>query len=759
MKRRTLLKLALVLPLAGCGGGNKNNPVPTHPIAGRVIFPAGVPLTLSSLKVETALGAVPIYSDGSCQIPTSPTATGPTLAWVRSESAVLYLGFVTEGDATIDAVSTAVALLYLSLGGFQAEEASKSILLSGLRKHAATTTLSQVITARVTALPTALVEGDAALGAALKTAHDTLVAELNTVGRVVATPQASRSRATTTASLLLEPATAQSNVRVDQTTAPQTFIATNQARRYCQVMTYEINRENKNGQRANPAKARLVSSVWLPSTPALGFKDTATGFFTHKTAFTPVSTDPITLSMNDGDAKTFFEVVVLGSSSLIGDPPIYSEPRYASEVGTWREIRADLNLSSWVADVLLGLLLELWGLRDFVAQKGAIREAVQKFRRDYAVIETRLFIAADAGDLSGALAEVLRLLATNPAFVEYMVSLSITLSPNLKSYLFADTVKNSTTLVAKSLMAVLNVAGLILGAGDLGAVLIDLAGSQQVDRWSATLVTSEVTLSPGTATIAPGDSLALSARLPNATGANLVYKWSLTGSNLANLSDAKEGKAGVSFETSGATVNLATTPSTQGVLTVTVEAFEIPTSGERVSRGTASATVTVEEEKVPFGSVLVKLSNPPGGGLDPTLKRLLSRIRVQVVSSTSAYIEPVWELYGLGGEKQTILFMDLDFGSSVKKNQTVSLAKTDKLAPVFMRLAGPTTGGAIVNFLASSGTLKVIEVYEDGKSVPQHIQFTASAEFYAQDAPELRFTATMDGWMTNIRRWGDPPTS
>ncbi|WP_309712429.1 hypothetical protein [Armatimonas sp.] len=616
MQRRNLLKLALALPLAGCGsgwqagfgpirdGGGGGSDIPTRLVMGRVVFPTGTPVTLTALKAETALGATSVANDGSCQLPTSPTATGPILAWVRNNTAILFLGFVTEGDATLDATSTALALLYLSLGGFQAEEASKPVLLSGLRKHAATATLAQVIAARVTTLPMALAEGDAALGAALKIAHETIVAELNAAGRAVATPQPTRSRATSSASLLVEPAVPQSNVRVDQTTAPQTFIATNQARRYCQVMTYEIDRENKSGQRANPAKARLVSSVWLTSTPALGFKDTATGFFSGKTAFTPVSTDPITLSMNDGDAKTFFEVVVLGSSSLVGDPPIYSEPRYAGEVAKWREIRADLNLSSWVADVLLGLLLELWGLRDFVAQKGAIREAVQKFRKDYAVIETRLFIAADAGDLSGALAEVLRLLATSPAFVEYMVSLAIALNPNLKSYLFADTVKNSTTLVTKSLLAVLNVAGLVLGAGDLGAVLVDLASSEQVDRWAATLVTSDVTLSPGTATIVPGDSLALSARLPNALGANIVYKWSLAGSDLATLTDVKEGKSGLSIETSGAEISLATTPSTKGTLTVTVEAVEIGTGGSRTSRGQAVSTITVNDD-VPFGAVRV----------------------------------------------------------------------------------------------------------------------------------------------------------
>ncbi|MBB6052645.1 hypothetical protein [Armatimonas rosea] len=743
LQRRNLLKLALALPLAGCGGGwqpgfgpikgggsGGDNSVPTRSVAGRVVFPTGTPVTLSALKVETALGAVAIDGNGSCQIPTSQTATSPTLAWVRNNTAVLYLGFVDDGDATIDATSTAVALLYLSLGGFQAEEVSKSLLLSGLRKHAATATLAQVVAARVTAVPTALAEGDAALGAALKTAHNALVAELSATGRATATPAPSRSRATTTASLLLEPAIAQSNLRVDQATAPQTFIATNQARRYCQVMTYEINRENKSGQRTNPSKARLVSSVWLPSTPALGFKDTATGFFSRKTAFTPVATDPITLSMNDGDAKTFFEVVVLGSSSLVGDPPVYSEPRYASEVGVWREIRADLNLSSWVADVLLGLLLELWGLRDFVAQKGAIREAVQKFRKDYATIETRLFIAADAGDLSGALTEVLRLLATNPAFVEYMVSLSITLSPNLKSYLFADTVKNSTALLAKSLMTVLNVAGLVLGAGDLGAVIVDLASSEPVERWSATLVTSDVTLSPALATIAPGDSLALSARLPNALGANIVYKWSLVGSDLATLTDVKEGKSGLSFETSGSDISLATTPSTKGTLTVTVEAVELSSGGNRTSRGQALSTVTVNDD-VPFGSVRVVFDGKT---------RILPKYSTQRLGSTTglalgALYQAVSTAYG----GKVALKLTLQFAT-----KTLVVGSTATVTSDYDLTYELPAGSDSLYFAPSApGTLTVTEVG------PGYFGYTLSVNLKGLRGVPTTGPATFKGWVTD----------
>ena len=745
MNRRKLLQLAFALPvttLAGCGsgwnlgfgpvnggGGGGSNNAPTRSVAGRVVFPAGAPVTLTALTAETALGANSLQSDGSCQLPVSQNATGPTLAWVRNNTSVLYLGFVTENDATIDATSTAVALLYLSLGGYQTEAADKPLLLRGLRTHTATATLAQVIAARVTALPTALGEGDAALGAALKAAHATLVAELNGAGRA-APPPTSRSRATSSASLQIEPADPQSNVRVDQTTAPQTFIATNQARRYCQVMTYEIDRENKSGQRTNPAKARLVSSVWLPSTPALGFKDTATGFFSRKTAFTPISTDPITLSMNDGDAKTFFEVVVLGSSSLVGDPPIYSEPRYASEVGKWREIRADLNLSSWVADVLLGLLLELWGLRDFVAQKGAIREAVQQFRKDYAVIETRLFIAADAGDLSTALAEVLRLLATNPAFVEYMVSLSIALSPNLKSYLFAETVKNSTLLLTKSLLAIINVAGLILGVGDLGAVLIDLATAQQVDRWSATLATSDVILSPATATISPGDSLALSARLPSSQGANILYKWSLAGSALATLTDTKEGKSGLSFETSGSEVSLATTPSTQGTLTVTVEAVEIGTGGSQTSRGQAVSTITVNDD-VPFGAVRVVFDGKT---------RILPKLSAQRLSGTTglavgALYQAVSSAYGgLVGLKLTLQF----------STKTLSVGSTALVTSDYDLTYELPSGHDSLYFAPSSpGTLTVTEVG------PGYFGFTLSVNLKGLRGVPTTGPATFKGWVVD----------
>ena len=66
--------------------------------------------------------------------------------------------------------------------------------------------------------------------------------------------------------------------------------------------------------------------------------------------------------------------------------------------------------------------------------------------------------------------------------------------------------------------------------------------------------------------------------------------------------------------------------------------------------------------------------------------------------------------------------------------QSVSLAKTSKSTPAFLRLHDPN--GTFADFRANSGSLTVMELVEDGKSVPRHIRF----------------------WMTDIRRWGDPPT-
>lgn len=623
MNRRKLLKLALALPvtsLAGCGsgwnlgfgpirgGGSSGDGIltGTRSVSGTLTLPAGFALTSSALMVKTGAGSQKVSSSGAFSAQVSTEPTGPTLAWCAASDKPILMGFLADTGAVLSARSTAVALLYFALGGHMVAATNKTFLLAQLDAHPAVGELETVITARLAANPSAIVEEDPAIGAALKTAVEAILTQRTTPSRAALPPKTRVTRAEGNALLLTTPNTLQSNVELLQGTAPHTIVLSNHARRYCQIYLYEVGKVDKNGLATNYTKAKVVSTTRLGSTRALGIMSTIFGFYSGQTAFVPVSTQPLPLTMATDAKKTLFEVVVLGSSSLTGDPAIYSDPRYIDAVSGWRESRLVLNFISWFADVLLGLLLEIWGLRDIATNEAAIEAAVTSLRALQIQSWFEVAAAVETGDFSRATQLFLKLCVSDTSFFLSIAAILSRLSPALQAILSKEALAASGQLALKLLLAPLNVVGVLVGGGDLGAVLWDLAHSEQADQWQATLFTSDVSLSPAAETIEPGDSLVLTANVPTVPGAaNIRYKWTLSGSSLANLSDAKEGKVGSSFETTGSVVTLATTPSTQGTLTVTVEANETAKDGSQVSHGQAQSQIKVNDD-VPFGMVKVK---------------------------------------------------------------------------------------------------------------------------------------------------------
>jgi hypothetical protein len=750
--------------LAGCGGGGAgagSSNLGVTSTAGTVALPSGFSLPMTTLKVETGLGSSALQANRGFTVNTLAQATGPTLAWLRTDSKVVLAGFIDSGHGVIDARSTALALLFFALGGQTIPAAEKAHLLQLIDADSTVGPLASVIALRIAANPTALADGDAQIGSALKTAVDAL--RSHTPSRSVKLGADSRagrlrsvSRTDDFGSLLqLSPAGLQSNVEVLQGDPPQSIIATNHARRYCSVFVYEIGTENKAGVRTDHPKAKLaMSSVSLFSTRALGVLSTIFGFFKRDTAFVPVSTSPITLSQANGVSKTFFEVVVLGSSTLLFDPGFFSEARYADEVTAWREELTELNLISWLGDIVFGLLLEVWGLRSLTANQAAVDAAIKSFRSLEGGAWAHIALLAGSGKLIEATKEFL-LFSTESAETAVRIRAALAaLLPEVGGSIGATEAAAGAKICLAMFQAAFAAAGVVLGAVDIGAVLYDLANSERGERWQATLVRQEVRISPAAITLKPGDGTSFSATIPGGTAGTIVYKWTVAAS-FAVLTDTTSGKSGRTFETSSAHVSLATTPSDRSNITVTVEALRVGDGGARTSLGTAQSAVTMkEEEDVPLGSVRVRLSNVPGTDLDQTLVRDLDRVRAQQVPAAQGakvpiLVESVHELVANFGPKNTQLFMLLDFGTAIKKGQSVDATLREHGVGLNMRLGGPTTGGAAVRFVATSGSIIVDAA--DVSSDSATIKFHGTAAMARQDDPGQTFTATLNGWISDIK--------
>ena len=225
-------------------------------------------------------------------------------------------------------------------------------------------------------------------------------------------------------------------------------------------------------------------------------------------------------------------------------------------------------------------------------------------------------------------------------------------------------------LIGKMLARALGVAGLILGAGDLGSVIHDLTVADDADRWNVTLLQPTLQISPPSVTIQPGGSQTFSAKLPVGVTGTIVYDWSTT-ALIGVLSDGA-GKTGRSFETSVATVTLQTTPSDVSPLTVSVIAYQVAPGGGRSTIGDANATVTLSTtapKTIPAGKLY--LENFPGnGGLygyafiaawfytfqyDPESSILLRHRRA--LTSISAYTKRKFRRARLGTRRRPISAM------------------------------------------------------------------------------------------------------
>lgn len=763
MERRQFLHWLLGVPvagstlLAGCGGsGSGSTGGGLTTTRGVTKLPTGFSMAPTALKVEAGLGGTAIKSDGTFQLTVWSKAAGPTLAWLRSVDKVVLIGFLDSDTNTIDAESSAVALLYFSLGGFMTPPENKKTLLGLIKADPAVPALKATIARRVAANPTALADGDAEIGSALKTATDAILAERPTRMATRAAAKATKpNRASGLDSLLqIDPSGLKSNLEVLQGTPAQSFIATNHARRWCKVFVYETGIQNSSGTKTTyPKVKQLLPSMPLSSTRALGVRTSIFGFFTGNSTFTPVSTDPFTLNLVDGSTQTYFDIVVLGSSSLLTDPAFFSDPKYADEVERWHSELIALNLISWLGDVVFGMLLEIWGVRGLTQSQAAVDAAIANFRNVEIAGWSAILTLAESGKFNEATTAFLAFSAQSAANAVRLRAALAPLLPALGVKVGQDELAAGAQVCLKMFLQALSVADLVLGAVDLGAVLHDLAGSERGELWQATLVKQEVRLSPSSTTVNPGGSTTFSAVVPNSGGRTLRYKWSVV-SQFAVLTDTAGGQSGKSFESSSPTVTLATTPSDKSDITVICEVIAVAADNTRTSLGTAQATATIhQDEDPPFGSIIVTLSNPPGGDLDPTLVRQLDPVRAQQVPPTLGatvpiIIEDTHELFAGGGAQNTQLFLSLNFGARIQTGTIALDFNGDQ--KLSMRLAGPTTGGASVRFIATGGSLQITSVGQSGFPATATIRFKGSASMVAQDDPSLNFHVALDGWITDI---------
>lgn len=622
-RRRLLLAapagalLASPLALLGCGGGGGGDASPGADAT--VTLPAGIDakdvLLVSSADEHVVEG-------GKASLTLS--GSGPSLvSAVHANGRVVALGLLHAGASgqSLGARSSAEALLFMALGGSLLGAADRTRVLDLLRADAAVGPVAAVIEARWAVDPFALDGPDAqvvgAVGTALAGLRGARAAAM--CSRVAA---AQRKRPLAVEPLQrIEPSTAVSGVTVlqaDGTDSAPGIKLQNTKRRPGLAHVYETAYTPTDGQAIELGLARVeYERIEVPSTQSLSLFSAIGQMAGGAVPWAPVETARYGLTQHAGAEQTVYETVYLTPVWDRPEPDFFLAVRYSLARSDWRDELKDLYAASQL-ELVFGAVLEALGLGGQHLGAATLDEAIAAIRAGASGTPDVIALLESAGAgkalLAGWRAWLLNVSQGN-AIVSgaYRVGVSTVVrqadAQLAKQIAAANLSARRLAMFRAALRALLAVA-VVAGAIDTTAQYRDLHEGEPAHLVTSTLVAPKVLISPSSGSVSRGGELVLTARVAGAQQLTLEYAWSMSGSDLANLRDAS-GHVGRSFTSSDDKVTLATTPSTQGTLGVSVEAFVLR-NGERLSVGTATASIEVNQTRVTLAPAEARL--PRTGG-------------------------------------------------------------------------------------------------------------------------------------------------
>jgi hypothetical protein len=148
--------------------------------------------------------------------------------------------------------------------------------------------------------------------------------------------------------------------------------------------------------------------------------------------------------------------------------------------------------------------------------------------------------------------------------------------------------------VSAFLHSIASIAAVALGALgtiDMGAAFKDASFSNQGDLWTATVLKPTVSVNPPSSNVGPGARVRLTASLPTSILGTVVYDWSQTGT-FSTLSSNSGIVGNQLSKVADSVVDLVTTPSDQGTITVTVTAYQVNgTAYTEIGKGRATVAL------------------------------------------------------------------------------------------------------------------------------------------------------------------------
>lgn len=592
------------LTLAGCGGGGGTTgggDAGTIRRRASALLPANFPLPPSRLTLLNGPSGRTSASGPTFDL--TLAAEAPTLAWlIDSNDRTVLVGFLDPAlDApTLTPRSAGVAQLFFALGGFLLPAARKREVLALLDNDPAVALLGDTIARRLVANPYALEDGDPEIGAALKVAFNAVW----TVGRAVkmrSTLAPITRSAQVPALLQLQPGEEQSGISLNQADAAQTVTLTQTNRLRARALVYKVGTVDVNGGSHPLAEAAPFGSpLDIPPVTSCGPISAIAGIVAGQTSWAPITAGPIRLEMDDGAAKTLYEVIVLVAATNDIDRAFFAEPKYASAVSGWKAQQDRLSRLTWLEGIWLNLALEVIGGGSVAYQTSVLDGVLTAL--EAIELQTVKAALAKAGKLSllEATKDTLSVFAEDALIGKTLLK---AMEPLIAAVARVAEEETAALLAAKFkqvFLIGLEAFGLGLVLVDMAAVIADGTRAKMAERWSATLFQPTLILDPTAKTIAPGQRVTFSVKPPVGTTGTISYAWTQTGAT-STLSSS-DGIVGNSITTASTSVDLVTTQSDSGKITVTVVATLTEPSGKKSELGTAQAVITIDITSVFVGA-------------------------------------------------------------------------------------------------------------------------------------------------------------
>jgi hypothetical protein len=656
-------------------------------INGKVELPDGFSKKLNKLKIVTCISEDPVNKDGS--FTAHEPGSSLALAFVAdAEGNPLLMGFLqsSAGDTKneINALSTAVALLFQTLPAFTLPRETWPAVIALLENHPAAAKLAQTITEQISQKPDVLTQPNEELLAALETASDEIVAETGlflpeneamTDAVPIATfnvTVAAGSGGDVPALVSVEPSTEVSGIKIAPSDNKNGVVITNSFRRHLWAYAYRTGWNSADDDvSAKPRPVdpwQVVSSTGTYIRAVSGFKSligTLADFSFGQYAYLPVTSPPIILTVEPEEAsKTYYTIVVVGPSWKDGTFESELPSEYAShtaESAVWAQAEQKMDALTWFQEFLFPAVLAVF-------PADVIGNALDSETMGLLIMDITKVITGDFPKFT----EQISMHDYRGAFVTFLKAFE---SSALRKVLVTKMLKwgliqGGTVTAATQFLGRLNVYFLVIDklfkAGDLGMVVAHLTSAQRFAVWSAKAAKPNIRVQTDPSLVLTGEAVTMTCTGVAGIEGDKQYEWKTSGMH-GHLEDS-HGQSGWTFTSSDQQVRYVADKDAQdgdedfiGVTAILKEGLE----KKELGYGEADVIITDTARSISFIPIFPYVK---------PAKTLLLQVVVQPELSGKARYEILWACTGKFG---TLVADDKQTGSLKNKTATYTAGESD----------------------------------------------------------------------------------